>query len=157
MTVVGITGHRHLADVPGMLRAIEALLAEVAPPLVGISALADGADQLFAAAVLEAGGRLEVIVPGRNYRESLTGDARDGFDRLVAAASRVSTLDVERVDGAAYLAAGLAMLDRCDVLYALWDGEASRGTGGTADMVRLARERDIPVVVIDAARASRLA
>ncbi len=136
-----------------MLAAIAAQLAEVDPPLVGVSALAEGADQLFARAVLDAGGKLEAIIPGPNYRATLSDTARQGFDALVAAAVIVTTVDAERVGSAAYLAAGLAMLERCDVLFAVWDGEASRGTGGTADMVRRARERGVPVVVIGAERA----
>ncbi len=155
MTVVGITGHRHLNDEPGLFAAIADRLTEVDPPLIGVSALAEGADQLFARAVLAAGGTLEVIIPGPNYRESLPDAARRGFDELVAAAVSVTTVDAERVDSAAYLAAGLAMLDRSELLVAVWDGAASRGTGGTADMVRRARERGVPVIVVDATRAER--
>ncbi|MEQ1736802.1 MAG: hypothetical protein ABL886_10440 [Rhodoglobus sp.] len=153
VTVVGITGHRHLDDEEGMRAAIASRLADLEPPIVGVSALAEGADQLFARAVLSAGGELEVVIPGQNYRASLPMPARDEFDRLVEAASRVTTVDDDTVDGFAYLGAGVAMLDRCEVLFAVWDGGASRGTGGTADMVRRARERGLPVVVIDANRA----
>lgn len=153
MTVVGVTGHRALNDEKAVSKSLESLLAQMEPPIVGVSALAAGADQLFARAVLEAGGTLEVIVPGPHYRSTLSPDARRGFDEAVDAASSVTTLDFERVDHNAYLAAGLAMLDRCDVLVAVWDGGESRGSGGTADMVRRARVRDIPVTVIEAQRA----
>jgi hypothetical protein len=36
------------------------------------------------------------------------------------------------------------------VLIALWDGQPSRGKGGTAEIVAYARQRGIPVVWIDA-------
>jgi hypothetical protein len=36
--------------------------------LVGISCLADGADQLFARAVVDMGGALEVVIPAERYR-----------------------------------------------------------------------------------------
>ncbi|MDM4719304.1 hypothetical protein QTQ03_06720 [Micromonospora sp. WMMA1363] len=53
---------------------IEAQLDRVAPAgsdLIGLSCLADGADQLFAAAVLEHGGSLEVVAPATEYRDGL--------------------------------------------------------------------------------------
>ena len=51
---------------------------------------------------------------------------------------------------AAYAAAGLAVLDRCDLLIALWDGMPARGPGGTGDQVAEARARALPLVWIHA-------
>ena len=152
MTVVGITGHRALVNEPRIVAALIDRLKQFEPPLVGVSAVAAGADQLFASAVLDLGGRLEIIVPGANYRETLPASARSQFDHLVDEAAVVTTLNIPTVDSAAYLAAGLEMLDRCDVLIAVWDGQPSRGAGGTADMVRRARERGVRVDVVDAER-----
>jgi hypothetical protein len=153
VTVVAITGHRDLDDAALARREIQAELARLEPPVIGVSSLAAGADQLFADALLDSGGRLDVILPGRDYRDTLPEDSRNAFDRLLAAANEVTTLDNANVGKAAYVAAGLAMLDRCDVLIAVWDGERSRGRGGTADLVRLARERGIPVRIVGAQRA----
>lgn len=36
--------------------------------LVGVSCIARGADSVFAQVVLDVGGRLEVVLPSRNYR-----------------------------------------------------------------------------------------
>jgi hypothetical protein len=44
------------------------------------------------------------------------------------------------------------MLDRADVVLALWDGEDSRGRGGTAEIVQHARAQGRRVVVIPVAR-----
>lgn len=154
MTVVAVTGHRDLGDDALIRRQIDEVLASVDAPLVGVSALAAGADQIFAEAVLAAGGALEVVVPGTDYRDSLDEATRAAFDRLVDAATTVTTMQYDRVGRGAYLAAGLEMLDRCDLLVAVWDGEASRGDGGTADIVHRARARGIPVHIIDAVRAT---
>lgn len=153
MTIVGITGHRALASPTAVRSELDTVLSSVPPPLVGISALAAGADQLFAQAVLFAGGALEVVVPARDYRSTLPPASRLTFDNLVDAATVVTPLDYEHAGNPAYLAAGLALLDRSDLLIAIWDGLPSRGSGGTADMVRHARELGIPVQVIAAARA----
>jgi hypothetical protein len=49
---------------------------------------------------------------------------------------------------AAYLAASEAMLDRCDLLLAVWNGSPSRRVGDTADVIAKARERHLPVEVL---------
>ena len=133
-------------------RGVDDALQTLEPPLVGVTSLAAGADQLFAAAVVDAGGELEVIVPAEGYAESLPEHVRPDFDRFESIATRVTVLEFSEVGADAYLAAGLTMLERCDVLIAVWDGAASRGEGGTADIVRRARERGIPVRVVDAER-----
>jgi hypothetical protein len=153
VTVVGITGHRELSDAALARRQIDAELARLDPPLVGVSSLAAGADQLFADAVLDAGGSLAVILPGLDYRDTLPEECRGDYDRLLDAAVTVTTLDHEKVGKDAYVAAGLAILDRIEVLIAVWDGERSRGRGGTADLVRRARESGIPVRIVGAERA----
>ncbi|MEO6200439.1 MAG: hypothetical protein ABIX44_04660 [Cryobacterium sp.] len=155
MTIVAVTGHRSLTDAAGIRQSIATVLSTVERPLIGITALAAGADQLFADVVLGLGGELHVIVPGRDYRAALPARARAAFDRYLAAATTVTTLEIAVVNTDAYLAAGLAMLDRCDLLVAVWDGEASRGVGGTADLVRRAHERGTEVRVIPATRPSR--
>ena len=37
------------------------------------------------------------------------------------------------------------MADRCDALIAVWDGEKSRGRGGTAEIVGYAQEKGVPI------------
>jgi hypothetical protein len=52
-----------------------------------------------------------------------------------------------------------AILDRADRLFAVWDGQAARGYGGTADVVGEARKRGVPVTIIwpEGARRSQAA
>jgi hypothetical protein len=45
-------------------------------------------------------------------------------------------------------------VESSDVLLALWDGGASRGRGGTAEIVAYARERGVPVEVVPVRRTS---
>jgi hypothetical protein len=47
-------------------------VAEHAPDITGITCLADGADQIFARAAADAGGKLEAIIPGARYRDGRT-------------------------------------------------------------------------------------
>lgn len=147
---VAITGHRGLgAETTRIVDdAIRAELKQLAPPLVGISCLADGADQLFARAVLDAGGQLEVIVPAEQYRDGLPADAWAGYDALLGRASDVRRLDWVESTSEAHLDASRVMLETAQHLVAVWDGAPARGLGGTADIVDLARQQCLPVTVI---------
>jgi hypothetical protein len=49
----------------------EPLTGYAADEPVGLTLLADGADQIFARVVLELGDALHVVVPSRDYREGL--------------------------------------------------------------------------------------
>ena len=117
--------------------------------LYGVSSLAEGADQLFAAHVVAAGGVLEAILPCEDYASSLgTDDGRTRFEELRRAAGTVITLPYPKPSEQAFLAAGQAMVERCDHLFAVWDGRPARGLGGTADIVTYAQERGRPVTVL---------
>src|SRR5262249_32632293 len=116
--------------------------------MTGLSCLADGADQIFARAVLDAGARLEVIVPATAYRDGLPEQARGEYDSLLAVATGITRLDFTESTSEAHMAASQAMLAAADRLYAVWDGKPARGYGGTADVVAEAKNRGIPVTII---------
>ena len=149
MTTLAISGHRGLPTETTNLvdQALRAALVQHTP-LVGISCLADGADQLFAQAVVDAGGDLIVIVPAAEYRQDLPAECHPSYDRLLAKASKVVRLNHTHSDTQAHMDAGAAMLDLSEHLLAVWDGKPARGYGGTADVVKLAQTRGIPVTVI---------
>ncbi|HWN31377.1 MAG TPA: hypothetical protein VNP03_01485, partial [Pseudonocardia sp.] len=70
---IGITGHSNLApdSVPlvteALRHAVEKVRVGAGRPLIGVTCLARGADQLFARAVLELGGQIEVVLPASDY------------------------------------------------------------------------------------------
>lgn len=156
MTTLAVTGHRGLPD--DTMRLVEAALrAEVGRhgSLVGVSCLADGADQLFAEAVVDAEGSLVVVVPAEEYRDDLPDSCHKAYDRLLNEAIKVIRLDNVRSDSEAHMQASTVMLEEADRLIAVWDGQPARGYGGTADVVDLARRQGIPVTVIWPAGAHR--
>lgn len=155
---IAITGHRGLPAATERLvdAAIrEQLAAYEGPDLVGVSNLADGADQIFAQAVLDGGGRLEVIVPAARYRDGLPDSAHAAYDALLEKASHIDRLDRIESTEQAHMEASNAMLARADRLFAVWDGKPARGYGGTADVVTEARRRGLPVTIIWPEGASR--
>lgn len=152
MTRIAISGHRGLS--PEVSRRVdEGIRRELRPfveagSLVGVSCLADGADQVFARAILDAGGALEVVVPAERYRDGLPEDAHAAFDELLAVAGVVHRLDHVEPTLTALMDASVEMLKRSERLLAVWDGLPARGYGGTADVVALAQKLGLPVTII---------
>lgn len=150
MPRIGITGHRGLTGHTARLvdKALRTELGAVTGELVGVSSIADGADSLFAHAVLDLGGSLVVVLPSAGYREAFPASYRAEYDELLGRASRVVQLDHAEPGGQAFMDASARMLDEVEWLLAVWDGEPARGFGGTADVVAEARGRGVPVTVV---------
>lgn len=148
---VGITGHR------GLSRTVEsqvrALLAQQRAEydvrdLAAISCLADGPDTWWAQEVLDAGGRLEAVVPATEYREGLPDWHHATYDELLKRASDVHHTGLKESTSEAHQAGSEILVGLSDVLVAVWDGLAARGYGGTADVVSYARHVGVPVTVL---------
>lgn len=157
MTRVAVSGHRGLPEPTERLvnQALRQSLAQHGPDLVGLSCIADGADQLFAQAVLELGGRLEVVVPATKYREALPRECWPTYDLLIGKASQIHLLDYAESTSEAHQAASEYMVDHADILIAVWDGQPARSYGGTADVVDYARNAGKLVEVVWPQGASR--
>jgi hypothetical protein len=154
MTIVGITGHANLTDTTTALiyDSIRAVLARLpGPGLVGLTCLARGADQVFAHVVLELGGDIEVVVPAGDYFDRIDDKAsRDRCDAYLARAIAIHTLAYPSANGEAYLAASQEVVDRSDLLLAVWDGSPSSGTGQAVAYAQSAN-RDVVTVWPDGA------
>lgn len=150
MIRIGVTGHRDLApSVADVVAAsVRARLEPYGRAMVGLSCLADGADTLFAEAVLARGAALEAVVPAAGYRDGLPAAHRPVYDRLLGRCALVHALPGAASTPQAHLAAGRLLVERCDRLLAVWDGLPARGPGGTADVVAYARSLSRPVTVL---------
>jgi uncharacterized protein (DUF952 family) len=160
--IVGVTGHRLVEDRANVERAV----AGVAAVLAGragargwrvVSALAEGADRIVATAGLAAGADLDAVLPLEpdDYRADFAGPGSVAeFDGLLARADSVAVTGAWP-DGSrerAYANAGTAMLGRCNVLVALWDGQPARGVGGTAEVVAAAEAAGVETIIVPVRR-----
>ena len=168
--VIGVTGHRDPRgeDIEELKRRVgqvfdglasDYLTADGATPIVVLSSLAEGADQLVASVALERGAILIAPLPmpleeyRKDFQFGLTPNALSEFDRLLARAAAAP--EIPLLDGATiealrddarrramqYREAGLYIVRHCQILLALWDGDESDvKTGGTAEIVRRQRE-----------------
>lgn len=148
---VGITGHRGLnAEVEERVRTMlgEAVRGYDVAELLAVSCIADGPDAWFAEAVLERGGRLEVVIPATEYRESLPEWHHDTYDTLMARAADVHETGMTESTSEAHQAGSEILVGLVDELLAVWDGKPARGYGGTADVVAYAERNGVPVRVL---------
>ena len=164
---VGVTGHRPNRMAIGVPR-IEARLNGLLRVLgraardrrrgrpVAVSALAEGADRLFASAALALGYDLHAVLPFATAEyETTFGDRSDtpAYHALLARATMTRTLPGQlNATKAAYEAVGRATVDASDVMIAVWDGKPAAGRGGTPEIIDYALSCNVPVLWIDAAR-----
>lgn len=144
---------------------------------VVVSPLAKGADRIVANAVLnqtQQGGQpsLQVVAPFAldDYRRDFVEpDDLKEFEELLArdAAPTILTYDNEppqsdeslasqkerRNEG--YYAAGRRVVDSCEILIVIWDGQPAAGRGGTAEIVQYAVEQGRKILWIDAIDPAR--
>jgi hypothetical protein len=181
--VIGVTGHRdpRSQDIPLLEREIDAAIVrlrsdylgdDTETPIILLSSLAEGADQLVAHAALARGAQLIATLPlpleeyRRDFAPGLTPGAVLPFDKLLSQSSRTlimpftegNSLDAIRTDkdkrDEQYRAVGLFIIQNCDVLIALWDGnENDEAVGGTTEVVTFKRH-GVPLTVPRSARVS---
>lgn len=153
---IGVIGHRSVANRPAVVEAAAACLRGI----VGdpsedaafelLSCLAEGADRLAVDAAKEW-RRMRLVavlpLPEQDYaRDFITKGSLDEFTAALRHANEVIQLTATGSRADAYRHAGRYVVDRCDHLLALWDGQSPGAAGGTADILTYARTR------LDAAR-----
>lgn len=151
MTKLGISGHQVIPPLAfaTVRQEISRILGEVDKPLVGVSSLAAGADQVFAEEVLASGGVLHLVIPSHKYEDSFASRAAlAAYKRFLVAAEQVEYLGFREPSETAFLAAGKRVVDLSEILLAVWDGQSARGLGGTADIVDYAQRSGKDVRVI---------
>ena len=156
-----MTGHRDLRadDIETIGRLVDAFFDELTcrfphSQVMVLSSLAAGADQVVARAALARNVPLLAVLPmpAADYRHDFTVD-RDctGFDELSARAVRVIEVpwpetvashmrDDPSVRTRQYVTVGELLAYNAAIVLALWNGHRSALAGGTADVVRIARE-----------------
>jgi hypothetical protein len=163
--IVGVTSHRNLAaaehaalrkQVREFFEGLRRDFPEL--PLIVLSALAEGGDQLVARAALEAGARLIAplpLPPDAYVQDFSSAASRAGFAELSAQAQVIqlpllprNTVASIAIAGsqrdAQYAEAGVFIASHSHILMALWDGRASDLLGGTAQIVRYYLEGVLP-------------
>jgi hypothetical protein len=152
--IVGFTGHRRLRapeKIGALLRDLLCSLGKEIPgQLVGHSSIAIGGDTLFAEACLSLNIPWIALLPlaEGDFKSDFTESDWNNARQLLQGAARVESLVGAKDRNVAYLECGLATVEEADLMIAIWDGEPSRGTGGTAEVVAHARNFLRPLILI---------
>ena len=155
---VGITGHRSgISDevYTKLFGYIKDMIEKEGISIKTIiSPLADGADRVVAKHMIEEySAKLIVPLPFEEYayQKDFSNDSKKEFEKLMAKADRVDTISaLDKISkNEAYLKAGEYVVDNCDILIAIWDGEDARGVGGTADIVEYAKTKLKKIIYIN--------
>lgn len=153
--VVGFTGHRHVTDPAAIERTLQETLGGLrhddAVDWLALSSVAAGSDMLFARVALSLGFGWEAVLPlpAAEFRKDFEDKDWLEVEALLAKAEHVRVIGEQLPREDAYLDAGTETVNQCDLLLAVWDGEASRGRGGTAEIVAYARELRRPMILLD--------
>jgi len=148
---IGVTGHQKL-DAPeawfwvaGVMRNE---LEKIEPPLIGVTSLAIGADQLLARLILERGGKIHAVLPFADIERTFPPEYVPAF-RELAGQAKIEVLSTPGTDEDAYLAAGQRVVELSDMVLAVWNSKPSKGRGGTADVVAYAMQLGVALIHID--------
>lgn len=159
MIAIGVTGHRILTELEKINAGVDEALCRIEQafprqPLTVISSLAEGADRLVVRQVL-ARPKARLVVPlplpKSDYLTDFeSAESKEEFLSLLDQADEVIELPSAPTRNEAYEAAGNYVLDHCDVLLTIWDGQGAQGQGGTGAIVARARQSRLPIAWIHA-------
>jgi uncharacterized phage-like protein YoqJ len=144
---IAVTGHRYFDTNHDLTTSIQKVLTQIIQDHPGaeyhlLSALAEGSDQ-FVVKIAQQDKEIKLIVPLPLPEEQYlldfeTDEGRKNFKHLLNIADKVLTLTKNSNHESAYDMLGSYLIDQCDVLIALWNGEYSGKRGGTGDVVKKA-------------------
>ena len=167
--VIGVTGHRHLDDEDALVPDIQEVVEKIRlsmPPLKNtsivftvLSPLAEGADRVVAREILKLkDSQLEAVLPfavDDYIQDFALSSSQTEFHEFLSGAKKITPLPNEGSKKDGYSRAGRYVVDNCDILIALWDGEESAGQGGTAEVVHYARMSRCPLYWIHTKKRNR--
>lgn len=149
---IGFSGHRTLREEARCRQAILDFLREQQTKssghVYGISSAAAGGDLLFAESCLELGIPLRVLLPmeREEFREDFDATSWARAEEVLRRAASVEVTAGSEDRREQFYDCGVLTVQQSQLLLALWNGQSSRGMGGTAEIVSFAETIGRPVV-----------
>ncbi len=152
---IGISGKRNISptDEEKVYREIKSVITEIlkennTDQFTGYSALASGADTIFAEVVKkEFHQPLYIILPfaAEEYKKDFSGNDLVLFEKMLAEDNILHTIENTPPKDSdsrnqAYYNTGKWIVDQCDEMIIVWDKLKPRGKGGTAEILGYASE-----------------
>ncbi len=149
---IGFTGHRSLPDEEKSRQLIYGFLKErkAATPgmIYGVSSAAAGGDLLFAESCIQLEIPLRVLLPlpKEQFRDDFDPATWQRAENVLSKAVSVEVTGGNQPRNENYYECGIETVHQSTLLIALWDGESSRGKGGTQEIVAFAKSIGRPVI-----------
>ena len=129
---------------------------------IAVSPLAEGADRFVAREVLNWNTEgekpcLEVVLPlpEEDYLNDFVAlGSKEEFRELLSRAKSRIVIETTASLNSAYEQVGHYVVDNCDVLISIWNGNPAKGQGGTAEIVEYARRNEKHIFWINAHESS---
>jgi len=151
---VGFTGHRKVPYETKSRQVIPDFLARQKEShhgiLYGVSSAAAGGDQLFAESCLELNIPLRILLPrpAEQFRADFDDTSWLRTVRIMENAISVEVTGRHESRNEQYYDCGIQTVVESQLLVTLWDGQPSRGIGGTQEIVSYARKTGHPIAWI---------
>jgi hypothetical protein len=147
---IGMTGHqtREGIEWSWVRNTIRIELSKIVGVEQCLSSLAAGSDQVFAEVALDLGIPVLAVIPVQRYERYFKGDDLARYRRLLHQC-KVTQLNWSGDDERAFFEAGKNIVEKSDVMFAVWDGKPADGGGGTGDVVIFAQKNAKPIVHIN--------
>jgi hypothetical protein len=124
-----------------------------------VSALAEGADRIAAEAALARGWALEAPLPfsiARYEKDFADAESVEQFQALLKQAAKVKPAPKNDDKGdVGYADVGKAVAQGAEIGVIVWNGEAAKGEGGTADVAAHILDAGAPIIWIGVAERQR--
>jgi hypothetical protein len=148
---IGFTGDVHLGD-EGICRgAIDQFLrdkqAVAGRTAYGVSSIAPGASMVFAESCVALGVPLRVLLPAPRdlLLRGYSSRERERFEHLIESALSVEIIAGEDSADEQHYECGLQIVQQCQELLAVWDGQRPQDMSGPGDIVEFAKQIGRPV------------
>jgi len=147
---IGVSGHQ---DRPGIdwdwvAAALRSEIAKAGRIVKAFSSLAVGSDQVFADVAIGLDIPVVAVLPLEGYERYFDGKQLANYRRLLNRSQRVQ-LKRNGNPQRAFFEAGKYVVERSDILFAIWDGQPADGLGGTADIVDYAEKSACNIIQIN--------
>ena len=148
---IGFTGHRTLPDESksreSILEFLEKQRAAAPGLLYGVSSTAAGGDLLFAESCIQLGLPLCVLLPMpvEEFRKDFDDATWARAEIVLGKAASMEVTGSNQSREESYYECGIETVQQSRILLALWNGDSSKGLGGTEDVVSFAKGIGRPV------------
>lgn len=149
MLKIGITGHQYFKNLKNTYDLGSRLCSEISKLgkiSSAFSSLAIGSDQLFAKVVLEMNIDLIAVIPCLNYENTFSKSGLRNYRHIIEKCKDKEIFNFKSPSQEAFFEAGKTIANKSDLLFTIWDGNPSKGWGGTGDIFKYAIDIQKPII-----------